>query len=352
MNQSFRSYVNTFSKTAGIVPAAPPLDPKSFTQRELPPAEVAYELGTFHVSEQDTAGGRALITQAIGLNPKLGGPHEEMGYLLYSEGKDDEARAQWKEAAALDSTLYRARFAYLMTDVPMFKQTVDQQQATLKELRAVLHLNGFFAPAYVEVALLQWQMGNLDGAWRAADEATRMEPWRAGYRMLAGHILLAQGKAAEAAQIARNAAQFAVGTDRDEAVALWMEVPISQRGEGLPLTYDLPPGVKVTHGTLTAFECPSREKSTKFTVSFVPEGLSAPVVLSGAQHMRFGTADTLYRGERRMEPCQHSTGRNVLIAYKPTESGKGELVWLQMLDNLPPVKSAPAGITAGEATGK
>ena len=156
----------------------------------------------------------------------------------------------------------------------------------------------------------------------------------------------------QAAEIARNAAQFAEGTDRDEAVALWLEVPPAQRGDGPPLTYNLPPGVTVTYGTLTAFDCPNREKATKFSASFIPQGTTAPIALSGAQRMGFGTADTLYRGERRMEPCQHAAGRNALIAYKPTESGRGELVWLQMLDTLPPAKPTVAAAASAATTGK
>lgn len=347
-DRGLRSYANKFSMTAGIVPPPPSLDATAFTSRPLSPAEADYELGTFHISEYDTADGRKLIEQALALDPKLAGPHEEMGYLLFGEGKDAEARAQWKEAATLDPTLYRARFAYLMMGVPFARQTAEQQQGSLAELRAILHVNPYFAPAYVEVALLQWQQGNLDTASRAADQAARMEPWRVGYRMLDGHILLAQGRGSDAAKIARAAAQFAEGTDRAEAVALWLEVPPAQRGDGPSLSYDLPSGVQVAQGTLTSFACGNREKGTKFAVDFQPSGnsSSSPIHLTPPERVMLGTADTLYRGERRMSPCAHSTGRNALVAYKPTQAGAGELVWLQVMDDLPALRAVATATSA------
>ena len=342
--ESLRSYVGRFALTAGIVPPAPPVDVATITERPLPPAETDYELGTFHISENDRPGGRALIEQALALDPKLGGPHEEMGYLLYNEGKDEDARAQWKQAAELDPALYRSRFAYLMTGTSLAKQSAEQLQSTIAELRAILHLNPSYAAAYVQVALLHWQQGNMDNALRAADEAARLEPWRAGYRMLAGHVLLAQGKGADAARIARTAALFAEGTDRDEAVALWLEVPPAERGDGPPLTYDTPPGVQVIQGTLASLECGDREKGTKFSLDLLPaaSASASPLHLVPTSGFMFGTADTLYRGERRMSSCHHSNGRAALVAYKPTSAGAGELVWLQVLDELPLARPSPA----------
>ena len=353
-DQNLRNYANLFTMSAGVLPSAPAADRAEISDRVLSPAEADYELGTFHITEYDTAGGRELMTQALTLDPKLAGPHEEMGYLLFGEGKQDEARAQWKEAATLDPTLYRSRFAYLMTGTPLARQTPAELQSTLAELRAIVHVNLTFAAAYVEVALVQWQLGNLDNAWRAAEQATRLEPWRAGYRMLDGHILLAQGKGADAAKIARNAARFAEGTDRDEAVALWLQVPPAQRGDGPALSYDLPPGTLVTQGTLTTFACGNREKGTKFYVDLTPTaGVGAtPLHLAPtAERFMLGNADTLYRGERRMSACGHATGRNALVAYKPTQAGAGDLLWLQVLDDLPAAGTITARPSAPASPG-
>ncbi len=342
LDAKFRSYLDKFLTTAGVVPAAPPIDTKSFSERMLTPAEADYELGTFHIGPRDRAGARPLLEQALLLDPTLAGAREEMGFLDYEEGKDEEARAQWKQAYTLDSTRYRAHFAELMTGVPLAQQTPEQLTRTLAELRTVARLNLRFAPAYVEVALLDWRRGDLEGAYRAAMEAERLEPWRAGYRMLTGKILLAQGKGIEAAEVARNAARLWEGTDRDEAVALWMVVPPTQRGSGPALAFDLPAGAQVAHGTLTTLQCAEHEKGTRFTVTFHPDGAPPPTTISmvAGERISLGSTDTLYLGERGMNLCQHSVGRNVMLAYKPTGSGTGELVRLHVLDTLPAIVSS------------
>ena len=96
-------------------------------------------------------------------------------------------------------------------------------------LLVTLSANPQFAPAYVELAKLFVAQGDNTQALKLAQKAEKLEPWRAGYHLLAAQILLRLDRAAEAADDAVYVADHWSSPDRDEALELWNLVPDAKR---------------------------------------------------------------------------------------------------------------------------
>ncbi len=113
-DDAFSKYVGRFGFTAALLPPDHGTDPKTFPERKLAPAEADYELGCFHIGAHDHTDARDLIEKSIVLDPTLASAHEELAFLNFDQGKDDDAVKEWKQAVSLDSLLPRSQFALTM----------------------------------------------------------------------------------------------------------------------------------------------------------------------------------------------------------------------------------------------
>ena len=338
---AFSQYLSHFTFSAGVLPPDRGTDPKSFPERLLTPAEVDYELGCFHIGAHDRVAGRTLIEKALVLDPNLAAAHEELGFLDFDAGQDGDAEAQWKQAIALDPSLPRSIFALTMTSpvsgAPFVHQSADQLRATQLTLQHVSQLAPRFAPVYTELALLEWQSGHIQQAYKDARQAEDLEPWRAGYHVLTGRILLHGKQAAIADEYSRYVATHWFGPDHNEAVDLWQAIPTSLRGEGPPLTLDMPPGVEIARGRLLDVSCSKQPGENKLSVTLIPDkatdGKSLTFTSDG--RLRIGFSDTLWWGEDHFSACHHLAGHPAVLAYKPQGAQGGELVDLEVRDDLP-----------------
>ena len=336
-------YTDKYLLNAGVIPPAPPMDPSDLTERTLSPAERLYQMAAFRAGTGDAAGARPLVEQALALDPKLPPAHEQLGFLDFYEGDVAKARLEWQSARALDPSLFRSQFAEIMTGVPLRQQTPEQRTATLAGLREVVKANRLFAPSYVELALVFWWQGDLDAAQRAVSQAESLEPWRPAYHLLTARLLLARGKYQQAAALAHRTAELYFGTDRAEAVQLWDEIPPNGRGDLPALTYHLPPGAKVVEGTLAPVACGSAGSADALRLQ--QQGNSAQALdLSAQAPLHAGFADTLWVGGMAIDfrLCKHPGPHPAMIAYLPTEPNRGKVLWVDLLNDLPPTVPAAA----------
>ncbi len=315
-------YVHRFTFVAGVVPLGKGIDPKTFPARKLDPAETAYELGCFHIGTGDREGGRALIEKALALDPKLAGAHEELGYLDFDAGKDQAAVEEWAKAVELDPSLPRSQFALTMSGIPVSQQSDEQLRATQARLQHVVELGPKFAPAYAELALVEWRLHSMQQAYKDAHRAELLEPHRAGYRLLTGRILLEGNQPAIAATYARYVAEHWLGGDHNEAVDLWQDVPATKREDGPALALEVPQGTTVERGTLAEVVC-SSQKSEKTRITIRPATrnranlTTAQLLTLTADDLRVTFSDTFWWGRDHFSLCHHLTGHPVVFAYKP-----------------------------------
>jgi hypothetical protein len=338
-------YLKGFTLNAAVLPADPKIDASSFAVRKLGPAETEYELGCFQIGAHETKPGRERIKKALALDPKLAGAHEELGFLEFQEGKDAEAMKEWQQAVDLDLKRARSVFALAMMDVPLNAATPPQLHAMQGKLQHVVELSPDFAPAYIELALVDWRLGLLRQAFKNARKAEQLEPWRAGYQILSGHILLAGKQPEEAAKSARYVAERWTGPDHNEAVDLWSEVPTNARGEGVPLALDMPPGATVERGILTELTCASEPGVPTVFTLFPDTPGATPKTFKSDGHLRVGFSDTFWWGEDHFTVCHHLTGHHAIVANDPKDP---HMLVLEVREDLPAVTSpsAPAAASA------
>jgi len=332
--EKLSSYLSNFTFAAGVMREVRGPDPNSFTVRILTRAEADYALGSFDIGAHDYASGATLLRAAEATDPTLAGPHEELGFLAWRAGLDGEARQQWQKAVSADPSSYRSAFALLMSGPPLKQQTPQQLEQTRHALEAINTSAPKFAPALVELALIQWRQGQMNAAYKTSLAAEKLEPWRAEYHLLTGHLLLQGHQPALAAHYARQVADRWTGSDHDEAVDLWNQVPLADRGDGPPLTLALPTDATVARGTILSTYC---SKATGLTVVLQPTDPSAPPLnLFAAGPLESGFADTLWVGEDHYTPCFHLAGLPALVAYKPSPDGLAKLLVFEVHDDLPP----------------
>lgn len=328
-------YLLRLGISAGVMPPIPALDPKSFPARVLSKAEADFYLGSVDLGVHDFAAAKPLLQAAETGDPKLAGPHEELGFLAWRAGHDEEARQQWQKAVAADpSASYRSSFALLMSGTPFTQQTPEQLEQTMHALEAINAQAPKYAPVLIEIALIDWRQGHLNAAYQASLAAEKLEPWRAEYRLLTAHILLEGHHPDLAAQYARLVADRWPGTDHDEAVDLWNSVPAASRGDGPPLTLDLPHDATIARGTILSTNC----SRLGVTVVLQPSDPAAPPLdLISSGPFENGFADTLWVGEDHYVPCYHLAGLPAVVAYSPSPTGPPRLRVLEVRDNLPTV---------------
>jgi len=347
--QKLSTYLLHLAFAAGVLPPVQGLDPKSFSARILTKAEADYDLGSLDLGAHDAVAAKTLLQSAEAADPNLAGPHEELGFLAWRAGNEGEARQEWQKAVAADPSSYRSAFALLMSGSPPLKQqTLQQLVQTQRALEAINAQAPKFAPAFVELALVQWRLGLINAAYKTAIAAEKLEPWRAEYHLLTGHILLQGHQPAIAAQGARQVAERWPGSDHDEAVDLWNQVPAADRGDGPPLTLSLPPDATIARGTILSTNC---SKIGLIVVLQPTDPSASPLSLIAAGPYESGFADTLWVGEDHYTPCYHIAGLPAVVAYKPSPDGLAKLLVFEVRDDLPPLNlPAPEPKAADAAT--
>ncbi len=336
-DKEFSQYVQGFGFQARVLPADEKIEAKSFPALKLTAAETDYELGNFFIGAHETALGRARIDKALAEDPKLAGPHEELAFLNFRAGKDADALKEWKQAVELDATRSRSVFAVAMMNFSLNAATPEELRATQATLQHVVELAPGFAPGYVELALVEWRLGQIKKAFDDVRRAEILEPWRAGYHILRGHILLAGGQPAGAVDAARFVAERWSGPDHNEAVDLWNEIPAASRGNGDPPVIEMAQGAKVVRGTLTELTC-STGPGVPMTLTLTPdEPGTNPLTFKSDGRFTIGFSDSFWWGEDHFSRCYHLTGHTAIVAYKPEDQ---HLFELEVRDDLPKTSSA------------
>jgi hypothetical protein len=189
----------------------------------------------------------------------------------------------------------------------------------------------------VELALAEWRLGSLQQALKDAHQAETLEPWRASYHLLVGHILLRGNQPALAATYSRYVATHFFSSDHDEAVDLWKAIPANMQGDGPPLALDIPAGADVARGRLLDVSCTGPPGANKLSITLMPDKSSdaKPLTFTTDGRLAIGFSDTLWWGEDHFSSCHHLIGRPAVLVYKPQGPKGSEVVELEVRDDLP-----------------
>jgi tetratricopeptide (TPR) repeat protein len=342
LDKAYRNYISRFAFASGIIPYVVSVDEKDYSVRPLSLAETQAELAAFEILFHHFDQVRELAEAGMKGDPKLALAYEDMGFVHFNEGKDEDALREFSQAVELDPKSYISLFAKTMLS-PFSRSDAAAPQASFEEaLKKVVALNPRFAPAYVELAKLYLARGQLGGALQMAKKADALEPARSGYRVLTGQILLRAGLPAEASARAAYIAERWGGADREEAMELWKSVPAEKRVSEILVDRPLPTDVVVAEGMLKSVSC----KDQSFVVTLESDG---KLLTFHRQGFPVGFSDTLWVGGDHFTPCFHVNGLRAVAHYKVSadKSYSGDLVSIGFRDNLSPAaKSAPADVGA------
>jgi len=339
VEKGLEAYGRTFSLAGGTLNTPASTDEKEFKSRRMSAAETEAELGSYHLWSRDRELARPLIEQALKDDPNLGLAHEDMAFLNFAEGKDEDAVREFTQAVALDPKLYLSLFSRTMM-LPAARSDVPADQAEFERaLLKVLDQEPQFAPALVQLARLYVRQGNLERGYGMARRAEQLEPARAGYHLLSGRILQLMGRGAEASGFARFVASRWQGPDHDEALELWNSVPAAQRTAGEAMTPSVVAGTQVVEGVVKSVQCgrSTENEEQKFTLVIEQGGHELTFQPKGG--FGVGYSDTLWWGRDHFNSCQHIEGIRAVVHYKPSPDAKyaGELARLDLRDDLPQV---------------
>ncbi len=325
-------HLGKLALSAAVLPPMPSPDAKTFPAKVLTKAEADYELGAFDLATGQVQPGIDRLKEAEAADPALVGPHEELGFFAWRHGRDTDAISEWQQAVKADPASYRSAFALLMSSTQLQDESNEQLEQTLQALDAIRTEAPKFAPAVVETALVQWRLGQMNAAYKSALAAERLEPWRAGYRILLGYILLQGNQPKMASDYARTAAARWFGSDHDEAVDLWNLIPPAVRGDSPSPALAISKDLTVARGTILSTSC----SKSGLTVTLQPNTPGASVLkLAATAPFESGFSDTLWVGEDHYTNCFHLAGLPAVVGYKPDAAGPAKMFVFEVRDNLP-----------------
>ena len=341
VQRRYDEYVQKFAFPTGVLPVPARLQMANFTARAMTLAETEAELAAWYIRLHQWEQVRELTEAALHGDPKLSLAHEDNGFLLFNEAKDEEALKEFSTAVELDSKNYIARFAELMVSSTLKPNSPQIQQAIYDGLNQVLETKSDFAPAYVELAKLSITQGRLDSALGLSRKAEQLEPFRSGYHVLSGQILLQLNRPSEAAAEAAYVAERWSGSDRDEAMELWEKVPPSDRHTNEPIPVPIDAKWQVAQGTVKSVVC----NGSAYSITLDVDGKAETFKSSG---FPVGFSDTLWVGADHFSPCFHVQGLRAMVRYNPTkdQSYAGDLVYAGFRDDLD-VKTKPTAAQQG-----
>jgi tetratricopeptide (TPR) repeat protein len=333
MDKALEKYVEHYAFSAGVYDAPPSIDEKTFLARTLAPADADAQLAAFHIWTHDADGALPLAQQAVNADPKLGIAHEDMGFVLFTQGKDAAAENEFSQAYSLDGTLYLSLFAKTMLSPSAGSSSPSDQADFESALGKVVNLNPQFAPAFVELARLAIRQNDLEKALRLSRRAQQLEPGRAEYHLLTGRILQRMGRDADAAALAKFVADRWKGPDHDEAVELWNLIPAKDRPAGAVVLDASATELKMADGVLKSVTC--GEKPKEYTVAVDDNGKVLTFHANSA--FAIGFSDTLWYGEDHFNVCHHLDGMRAVVRFRTssTKGYDGDIAELEVRDSLP-----------------
>ncbi|HXY00587.1 MAG TPA: DUF1570 domain-containing protein [Candidatus Limnocylindrales bacterium] len=166
-------------------------DAKSYSSRELPPAELAADRAIFYVHTHRPVEARISAEQAIKADPDLPLAHEALGLLAYSEGKYGAAERTFSRAIELHSTSYFPYYFSAQARLRHNRPSEDDTPEIAEMLEKAIAMNPQFAPAYAALArVYSLRKETQKKALVAGRKAVELEPGNLSNAINFGYVLL------------------------------------------------------------------------------------------------------------------------------------------------------------------
>ena len=169
--------------------------------RELSAAESDVAQADFLMQARHVKEARALIEEALRLEPKLAGAHEAMGLFHFRSRQRAEAAREFSQAADLDSRNFLTHYYRAV----LGNQDEAEESSRETALRRSIELNPNFAPAQDALAgLLVRTNRNKEEALKLITRAVQLEPGVSNHWLNLGQVLLALNRLDDARRLAEK----------------------------------------------------------------------------------------------------------------------------------------------------
>jgi Tfp pilus assembly protein PilF len=344
IQKKFASYIERFSFTAMRINKPPTVEASEFAGGPISPAEIDARLGSFFTYARDLDTASKELTAALTADPRSSLAHENMGFLYFQQGKDEQAQTEFDQAAELNPASYLALYYQAMLRYHG-KTDADSLAKLDGVLEKVLQLNPRYAPALIVRSQTYVRQGKLQDAYNLAVQVQKLEPDRAGYHTNVAAILLLGHNYSAAIKVASSVAERWSASDGAEALAV---VAQARRVGGIEQTADekvqedeemrYAADTAAVEGIVKSISC-ERAKPLEVVLQIGDSNLS----FRAGKINGYGFSDTLWYGTDHFNPCYHLEGMKAVVRYHPStdQNGENELRWLEIRDELIP-SSVPA----------
>lgn len=367
LEEKIELYLRQFTFHAIRLEAPPEVEEADFAVREISPAEAAAVQGDFLLHTHRPIEARALLAEALRLDPHLALAHESLGFLHFQEGHREEAAQRFADTVRLNSRSYLANYYYAIF---LLKDLTDEQAGEQVEsaLKRAIEINPHFAPAYSALAgYYSTQEENLEEALRLAQKAIELEPGVAAYHLNLGLVLLKLKRTEEAIRIGQRALATARSAEEQsfaesfvenarryqehlaaakrateqerKAREEWEETLAERRRRLEEEARKQPPPTAGTaesadgaqpmraasEGRIVAVSCTPRALM-KLTLALPAYQLE----LRATNHHRIEFLTAGWASPQPFDPCQHLKGLKARVTYTVGEPRAGEIVSIEI----------------------
>jgi tetratricopeptide (TPR) repeat protein len=206
--RAFTNYVNRSIFTASRIKVDLNLDRSRFPVRRMAPVETAAARASFHLALRRTADARALIDDALKLDPSSPLPVALEAQMLDQGGDSEAASAGYEKAVSLGTSN-----AYVLYRAAMLKRreatAAALEQAEVRLARAV-EANPLFAAAHAALAEVRAELKRSAASIAPhMHKAVALEPSSPWHRILAARTLARLGSLDDARKAAESALKLA-----------------------------------------------------------------------------------------------------------------------------------------------
>jgi Tfp pilus assembly protein PilF len=227
--QKMEDYSRQTSFYVGKVTTSVHGDPKSYSSRVLPQAELDSQMGELYVYTKRFNEAKSSLNAAVQADPNLPLAHEGLGLLAYYEKDSETAEAEFARAVQLNSTNFLAYFFSARAKLREGGMKPDTGPTILADLEKAISLNPEFAPAYATLATFySMNPETQEKALAAGRKAIQLEPGNLAYAASYGYVLLNMGKTADAKALASRI-QSASRTPMDRYLSQQLSQAVSMR---------------------------------------------------------------------------------------------------------------------------
>jgi Flp pilus assembly protein TadD len=156
-------------------------------------SNLAYGLASQRLEARDETEALSLLQISLALNPSLARAHNDLGYIYYRQGQQNEAQIAFIQASALDPTL-----AVAQNNLGLSYLESGQLDAARAALRQAVTLNPESAAAWTNLGVTEQLADRSEEAIQAYRAALRLDPHNILARVNLGVIYYEQNRFSEA----------------------------------------------------------------------------------------------------------------------------------------------------------